>query len=82
LGVRHQGYYHYRRHTKNKPVDPEREEMPEWVQKIATSSDDTYGSRRMKRAMGCLGYPMSRRKARKLMKEADVAVTKEIQSDH
>jgi len=74
LGVRRQGYYHYRRHTENRPIDPDHEEMFEWVQKVAEASDDTYGSRRMKRAMNCLGYPISRSKARKLMKEANVEV--------
>jgi len=74
LGVRRQGYFHYRRHTANKPIDSEHEEMLEWVQKVAEASDDTYGSRRMKRAMNCLGYPISRSKARKLMKEANVVV--------
>jgi len=45
-----------------------------WVKKIAPVSEDTYGNRRMKIAMNCLGYPISRNKARKLMKEADVQV--------
>jgi putative transposase len=44
------------------------------VKAIAKASDETYGSRRMKKAMNCLGYPISRNKARKLMKEADVPV--------
>jgi transposase InsO family protein len=74
LGVRRQGYYHYRRYTENKPVDPEHQEMLEWIQILAKASDDTYGSRRMKKAMNYLGYLISRSKARKLMKEANVAV--------
>jgi len=74
LGVRRQCYYHYRRHTENKPIAPEHEEMLAWVKKIAQASDDTYGNRRMKIAMNCLGYPISRNKARKLMKKADVQV--------
>ena len=73
-GIGCQGYYHYRRHTENKPVDPEHQEMLEWIQTLAKACDDTYGSRRMKKAMNCLGYPISRSKARKLMKEANVAV--------
>jgi putative transposase len=51
LGVRRQGYYHYRRHTENKPVYPEHEEMLEWIQTLTKASDDPYWSRRMKRAM-------------------------------
>ena len=74
LGVRRQYYYHYRRHTENRRVDPEHQEMLEWVKKFAQASDDTYGTRRMNRAMNCLGYPISRNKARKLMKEAGVQV--------
>jgi putative transposase len=74
LGVRHQGYYHYRPHTENKPVNPEHKGMLEWIQALAKASDDTHGSRRMKIAMGFLGYPISRSKTRKLLKEADVAV--------
>ena len=35
---------------------------------------NSYGSRRMKVAMDCLGYPISRNKARKLMREAGVQV--------
>ena len=48
--------------------------MLEWVRAIAKACDDTYGSRRMKKSLNCLGYPISRNKARKLMKEADVSV--------
>jgi len=74
LGVSRACYYHYRRHTEDKPADPEHQEMLEWVKKIAAASDDTYGSRRMKHAMNGLGYPISRNKARKLMREAGVQV--------
>ena len=48
--------------------------MLEWVQDIAKASDYSYGSRRMKKALNCLGYPVSRNKARKLMWEAKVEV--------
>ena len=74
LGVSRPCYYHYRRHTEGKSADPEHQDMLEWVKKIAAASDDTYGSRRMKRAMNGLGYPISRNKARKLMREANVPV--------
>lgn len=74
LGVRRQGFYHYQRHSENKPVNLEHQEMLVWIKQLAKASDDTYGSRRMKRAMNCLGYPISRNKARKLMKEAGVQV--------
>ena len=74
LGVIRQCYYHYRRNRENKPADPEHQEMLMWVKEIAKASDDTYGSRRMKRALNALGFPVSRNKARKLMREADVQV--------
>jgi putative transposase len=74
LGVSRNGYYQYRKHREGKPVDPVHQEMIEWVQDIAKSSDDTYGSRRMKKALNILGYPVSRNKARKLMREANVQV--------
>ena len=74
LGVNRSCYYHYRHHTEGKPADLEHQGMLEWVKKIAAESDDTYGSRRMKRAMNGLGYPISRNKARRLMREANVQV--------
>jgi putative transposase len=42
------------------------------IKKIASETDNTYGSRRMKKAMNILGFPISRSKARNLMREADV----------
>jgi hypothetical protein len=74
LGVSRNGYYQYTKSQEGKPEDPVHQEMIEWVQDIAKSSDDTYGSRRMKKALNVLGYPVSREKARKLMREANVQV--------
>jgi putative transposase len=37
-------------------------------------SDHTYGSRRIKVALGLMSYPVSRNKAKKLMEEAGVIV--------
>lgn len=71
LGVKRNGYYHYLK-SREKPTDTVHEEMIEWVKDIAESSKDSYGSRRMKKALNILGYPVSRNKARKLMKEAKV----------
>ena len=72
LGVSRNGYYQYQRSWDNRPDDPIHQEMLEWVEDIAKSSDYTYGSRRMKVALNVLGYPVSRNKARKLMREANV----------
>ncbi|QYZ65427.1 MAG: IS3 family transposase [Gammaproteobacteria bacterium (ex Lamellibrachia satsuma)] len=71
LGVSRNGYYQYQRGLGNRP-DRIHQEMLEWVEDIAKSSDYTYGSRRMKKALNVLGYPVSRNKARKLMREANV----------
>ena len=49
-------------------------ELLEWVKEVAKASDYSYGSRRMKEALNGLGYPVSRSKARKLMREAGVKV--------
>jgi len=72
LGVNRNGYYHYQASQANRPDDPEHQEMLEWVQDIAESSGYSYGSRRMKKALNALGFPVSRNKARKLMREAGV----------
>jgi putative transposase len=74
LGVRRNSYYGYMKRQSNKPNDPERQELLEWVKKIAESSLYSYGSRRMKNALNALGYPVGRNKARRLMKEANVLV--------
>ena len=74
LGVSRNGYYSYQQRQANKPDDPEHQEMLYWVKRVAESSDDSYGSRRMKEALGALGYPVSRDKARSLMIEAKVKV--------
>jgi transposase InsO family protein len=74
LGVGRQGYYHYRRNIEAKLADPEHQEMLEWIEDIAVASGHTYGRRRMKRAMNALGYPISRMKTVKLMKEAGIQV--------
>lgn len=74
LGVSRNGYYSYQQRQANKPDDPEHQEMLHWVKRVAESSDDSYGSRRMKEALGALGYPVSRDKARNLMVEAKVEV--------
>ncbi|MCU7897810.1 MAG: IS3 family transposase [Candidatus Thiodiazotropha sp. (ex Lucinoma aequizonata)] len=48
--------------------------MLEWIKDIAESSDHTYSSRRITKALNILGYSVSRNKARKLMREAGVSV--------
>lgn len=72
LGVNRSGFYHYQK--KGQEPNPEHEELIEWVKKIAESSDYTYGSRRMRKALNALGYSVGRNKAKKLMNEAGVFV--------
>ena len=72
LGVRRSGYYNYQSSQANKADDSKHQEMLEWVKDIAESSDYSYGSRRMKQALNALSFPVSRNKARKLMREAGV----------
>jgi transposase InsO family protein len=72
LGVTRNGYYSDQVRKKNRPDDPVHQDMIDWVKDLAESSRYSYGSRRMKKALNVLGYPVSRNKARKLMQEAEV----------
>ena len=74
LGVTRNAYYQYCRRNRMDKPDPEHRAMLEAVKEIADASNYSYGTRRMKRALGALGYPVSRQKARKLMREAGVVV--------
>jgi len=74
LGVTRSGYYGYQRRNEGKTDNPYHRERLEAVRDIARASDDSYGSRRMKKALNTLSYPVSRNKARKLMKAAGVQV--------
>ena len=74
LGVTRSGYYDYQRRNSGRVDDPYHLELLEAVKDIAKATENSYGSRRMKRALNALSYPVSRNKARKLMKEADVGV--------
>ena len=73
LGVSRSCYYSFEKSDARTP-DPELEEMLDWVRRIDTSSKGTYGSRRMKRALNALSYPVSREKARRLIRLAGVWV--------
>ena len=73
MGVSRSGFYDWRRSQDREP-DPEHEEKLEWVKDVSESSDHTYGSRRMSKALQALGYPVGRHQARSLMREAGVWV--------
>jgi len=74
LGVNSRSYYSYVQRKNDNPDAPCHREQLEAVRDIAKASYHTYGSRRMKKALNTLSYPVSRNKARKLMKEANVQV--------
>ncbi|MCU7893727.1 MAG: IS3 family transposase [Candidatus Thiodiazotropha sp. (ex Lucinoma aequizonata)] len=74
LGVKRSAYYQYIARQTSHKEEKNHQEMLEWIEDIAESSDHTYGSRRIKKALNILGYPVSRNKARKLMREAGVSV--------
>jgi transposase InsO family protein len=74
LGVSRNAYYRHRKYHSNRRPDPDHLEMLAAVREIAESSDHSYGSRRMKRALNAMGYPVGRRKARSLMREAGIRV--------
>jgi putative transposase len=70
LGVSRNAYYRYCQ--QDRQPDPEHRALLSAVKEIAEASGYSYGSRRMKRALNALGYPVGRRKARSLMREAVV----------
>lgn len=72
LGVSRNAYYQQVRRQQHQQPDPERQTMLAEIRKLAKTSGDSYGSRRMKGALNALGYPVGRRKARSLMREAGV----------
>jgi putative transposase len=74
LGVSSSAYYDYVQRNDNRADDPHHKEMLAAVLAIAKSSNYTYGSRRMKKALNALSYPVGRWKARSLMREAGVQV--------
>ena len=46
--------------------------MLQWVKNIAEFSDNTYGERRIQKALNALDFPVGCRKTAQLMKEANV----------
>ena len=74
LGVKSNNYYSYQKRKAQTPVDTAHQEMLMWVKNIAGFSDNTYGQRRIQKALHALDFPVSRRKTAQLMKEANVWV--------
>lgn len=74
MGVNRNSYYSYQSRQRGKREAPEHQEILGWMRKISEASKCSYGSRRMRSALNALGYPVGRRKTRRLMKEAGVFV--------
>ena len=75
LGVKSNNYYSHQKRLRTKPNNNStHQEMLDWVKFVAKFSDYTYGSRRIKRVLNALSFPVSRSKAGKLMREAGVWV--------
>ncbi|MGB2739092.1 MAG: IS3 family transposase [Cognaticolwellia sp.] len=74
LGVKNNNYYSYQKRQSQMPVDTEHQEMLQWVKNIAEFSDNTYGERRIQKALNSLDFTVGRRKTAQLMKEANVWV--------
>ena len=74
LGIKSNNYYSYQKRKAQRPIDTTHQEMLEWVKDIAKFSDNTYGERRIQKALNALSFPVSRRKTAQLMKEANVWV--------
>lgn len=72
LGVTRTGYYSHEVRKNTRPADPMYQAIIDWVKELAERSRYSYGSRRMKKALNALGFAVSRSKARRLMRDADV----------
>jgi len=70
LGVSRSAYYGYEQRRRNRFDDLDHRQLLDAVRDIAKSCDYTYGSRRMKRVLNAMDYPVGRWKTRKLMREA------------
>jgi len=74
LGIKSNNYYSYQKRKAQRPIDTTHQEMLEWVKDIAKFSDNTYGERRIQKALNALSFPVGRTKTARLMKEANVWV--------
>jgi putative transposase len=74
MGIKRNGYYRYQKQTESRTPDYHHKELLGWIKEIARASENSYGSRRMRKALNALGYPVGRTQARKLMIEAGVQV--------
>ena len=74
LGLTSSNFYSYQKRNRENTVDPDHEEMLEWIKSIAEFSDNTYGARRIQKVLNALSFPVNRRRTAQLMEEANVWV--------
>ena len=67
-------YYSCKRRQSEKPVSPKHEDMHQTMIEVWVSSDRSYGSRRLCKALNILGFDIGRYKTRRLMKELGLFV--------
>lgn len=74
LGVKRQGYQQWFARQQAKKSDPNRQRKLQLVKEIADDTNHTYGQRRIQKALGVCGLPVSRGETKRLMQEANVQV--------
>jgi transposase InsO family protein len=72
--VSRRGFYAYRQHHASSSIERLAVELAARVKAIAAQTRHSYGSRRMAKQLQAEGYAVGRGKARRLMREAGVAV--------
>jgi putative transposase len=77
--VSRSGFYAYLHRHAPPPIDREDVELVARVQAIAAQTGQSYGSRRMAKQLQAEGWAVGRCKARRLMREAGVAVRRPTQ---
>ncbi len=84
MGVSRSAYYDYVRCTDNCSADPYHEEILETVRGIANSSNHSYGSRRIGKALNCVGLSGWSLESSKSDARSGCAseVPEEVQGDH
>lgn len=74
LNVSRNGYYAHCRRIKDHEANAERKELIHLLKQLAQSSGNTYGRRRMRKALFSLGFNLKVHQVAKLMKEARIEV--------
>jgi putative transposase len=62
LGVKSNNFYRSQKHKSNSADNSTHQEMIALITDFAKFSDNTYGTRRIKKELNTLNFPVSRRK--------------------